>query len=122
MLQLGMKQNVEAEQLKRAFCQVIIQIAQQIPDSPTKDQILAFTPTLPHLKEVATTLISWVEDGELLWAYTGIGKFYVGQGAYTQGELWLDQCLTAVQARLGEKHLDVATSLNNLAELYRLTA
>lgn len=119
MLQLEVKQNVEAEQLKRAFCQVIIQIAKQIPDSPTKDQILAITPVLPHQKEVATTFISWINDEELFWAYTGVGKFYLGQGLYTEAEPWLDQCLAAVQVRLGEEHLDVATSLNNLAELYR---
>lgn len=108
MLQLEVQQNLEAERLKRSLCQVMLQVARQIPPTPTQQQILEVTPALPHLQEVAITLTQWVDDKELIWAFTGVAWFYQGQGAYGQAQPWYEQCLTAVQTRLGEEHPYVA--------------
>jgi tetratricopeptide (TPR) repeat protein len=48
----------------------------------------------------------------------GLGRFYEGQGAYAQALPYFKRCLSITQARLGEEHPDVATSLGNLAGLY----
>ncbi|WP_225885369.1 tetratricopeptide repeat protein [Leptolyngbya sp. KIOST-1] len=108
-----------ADGLKRGYCRAMVQVAQQIPYTPTRDQILAVTPAIPHLAEAATTWRAWLEDESLGWPFTGLGRFYGGQGAYGQAEPWWLDLLAVVRDRLGEAHPNVATSLNNLAELYR---
>jgi hypothetical protein len=52
----------EAEGLKRAYGQAMVQVAQGIPQTPTRDQILAVTAAIPHLAEAATTWQRWLED------------------------------------------------------------
>ncbi len=75
-----------AEALKQGYCQAMVQMAQQIPQTPTRDQILAVTAAIPHLAEAATTWQRWVEDESLIWPFTGLGRFYEGQGAYRQAK------------------------------------
>ena len=106
------------EGLKRAYGQAMVQVAQAIPQTPTREQILAVTAAIPHLAEAATTWQRWVEDESLIWPFVGLGLFYQGQGAYGQAEPWYRDCLAVTRDRLGEAHPDVATSLNNLALLY----
>ena len=74
---------------------------------------------IPHLTEVAENQLDVVSDENLYWAFTGLARFYNGQGLYSFAEPWLEQCLSTVQSRLGENHLSTATSLNNLAYLYK---
>jgi tetratricopeptide (TPR) repeat protein len=109
----------EAEGLKRAYDQAMVQMAQQVPQTPTRDQILAVTAAIPHLAEAATTWQRWLEDESLAWPFVGLGRFYAGQGAYGQAEPWYRDCLAVTRDHLGEAHPDVAASLNNLAILYK---
>ncbi|WP_233743244.1 tetratricopeptide repeat protein [Leptodesmis sichuanensis] len=109
----------ERADLPTAYCRQMVQIAQQIPQSPTRDQILTFTPLIPHLAEVTTTWLTSVADADLLWSFVGIARFYDGQGAYAQAAPWYERCLAACRDRLGADHPAVATSLNNLAYLYQ---
>ncbi|MBE9216352.1 tetratricopeptide repeat protein [Plectonema cf. radiosum LEGE 06105] len=51
--------------------------------------------------------------------FTGLANFYEGQGLYALAEPWRQQCVSVAKSRLGENHPHVATSLNNLAQLYR---
>ena len=106
--------------LPDTYCQQIVQIAQQIPTTTTRDQILTFTPILPHLIEAATTWLTAVADDNLAWSFIGIARFYEGQGAYAQAATWYEECLTVCRDRLGADHPDVAASLNNLAGLYQM--
>ena len=108
----------EAEVLKQHYCQAMVQMAQAIPQTPTRDQILAVIPAIPHIAEAATTWQRWVEDDSLISPFLGIARFYEGQGAYGQAEPWYQDCLTVTRDRLDETHPAVATSLNNLAGLY----
>ncbi|WP_372726704.1 tetratricopeptide repeat protein [Nostoc sp. TCL26-01] len=108
----------QAEEFKRSLCRVIVEVAQDIPDSPTLEQITAVTPAIPHVAEVANHLIQYVSDDDLLWPFIGNARFYYGQGLYNQAEPWYEQCLEITKKRLGEEHPSVATSLNNLAGLY----
>ena len=118
MLQLEVKQNTEAEQLKRQFCKVMAISAQQVPQTPTQGQILHLKPLIPHLMEATTTWLPSVADADLLWSFIGVARFYNGQGAYAQAAPWYEECLAVCRDRLGADHLAVATSLNNLAALY----
>mgnify|MGYP006284598619 CR=1 FL=1 len=108
----------DAHALKQRYCQGMVQIAQDIPQTPTREQIAAVTPAIPHLAEAATTWQPWLEDDSLIWPFVGLGRFYQGQGAYGQAEPWWKSCLTVTRNRFGDDHPAVATSMNNLAGLY----
>jgi len=108
-----------AEGRKRAYGQAMVQMAQQVPQTPTRDQILAATAVIPHLAEAATTWQRWLEDESLIWPFIGLWRFYRGQGAYGQAEPWQQMGLVVTRDRLGDDHRAVATSMNNLAGLYR---
>ncbi|BAZ25102.1 NB-ARC domain-containing protein [Kalymmatonema gypsitolerans NIES-4073] len=106
-------------ELKQAFAAALVAIAQEIPYSPTREFIESVQDAIPHLTEVAQNLINAVRNEDLISVFDGLGGFYEGQGLYALAEPWREQCLKVVQARLGEEHPHVATSLNSLAELYR---
>ncbi|WP_445635165.1 hypothetical protein NSTC745_07094 [Nostoc sp. DSM 114161] len=108
-----------AEELKQSFCKVMVAVAKDIPDLPTLQQINDVTPAIPHIAEVANHLIQYLSDDDLFWPFIGNARFYDGQGLYNQALPWYEKCIEVTKKRLGEEHPDVATSLNNLAELYR---
>ncbi|WP_298920317.1 NB-ARC domain-containing protein, partial [uncultured Nostoc sp.] len=94
----------QAEELKRSLCQVIVAVAQYIPDSPTLEQITAVSPAIPHIAEVAKNLIQYVSNDDLFWPFIGNARFYDGQGLYNQALPWYKQCLEITKKRLGEEH------------------
>ncbi|MBN4004467.1 tetratricopeptide repeat protein [Nostoc sp. LPT] len=108
----------QAEELKGWFCGVMIAVAKEIPETPTLEEINAVSLAIPHIAEVANNLIQYVSDEDVISPFVGLGRFYEGQGLYTQAEPWRTQCLSTAQNRLGDNHPDIATSLNNLALLY----
>ena len=112
------EQLADVETLKQGVCSAIVAIAKDIPDTPTQSDILAITPAIPHLMEVANNHKDYLNDEDLIWPFVGLGRFYHGQGAYEQALPWYQQCLSTVRERLGQEHPSVATSLNNLALLY----
>ncbi|NER97832.1 MAG: tetratricopeptide repeat protein [Symploca sp. SIO1B1] len=113
-----LEQLAEADKLKRVFCQVMAAEAEKIPKTPTRRKIAEVTPTIPHLVEAATTQKNWLNDENLIKPFIGLSRFYEGQGNYTQAVTWGEQCCLETKTRLGNKHPDVATSINNMAELY----
>ncbi|WP_085960673.1 tetratricopeptide repeat protein [Cylindrospermum stagnale] len=109
----------DADELKRDFCRVVVAVAQEIPQTPTQEQIASFTLDIPHLGEAATVQQNSLSDEDLIWPFVGLGRLYEGQGAYQQALPWREQCLSIARKRLGESHPSVASSLNNLAGLYK---
>jgi len=112
------KNLASRDEQKSSFCQVMVEVAQEIPETLTQNQITALTPAIPHLAEVAQNLTDAVSDENLIWIFTGLGAFYKGQGLYTLAQPWLEQCVSVVKSRLGDEHPVVALSYNNLAYLY----
>ncbi|MEO1006851.1 MAG: tetratricopeptide repeat protein, partial [Cyanobacteria bacterium J06638_38] len=110
----------QATKLKQKFCNVMTLRAQLISDTPTREEIQAFTIKIPHLTFVAQELTQYIDDEDLIEPYVGLGRFYQGQGLYNQAEKWFEQCLNCCQERLllASQHPSVADSLNNLANLY----
>jgi len=112
----------ENHQFRQAFVTSLLAIAKEIPSSPTQDLIASVAPAIPHLdmlsREMLGDILNLDEDNNLAWVFTGIARFYEGQGLYALAEDPLQRCLKATQELLGERHPDVATSLNNLAMLY----
>ena len=108
-----------ADLQKSNLCQAIVEIAKKIPYQTTLSDITRFIPYIPHLIETANFYLKSVDDDNLFRLFTSLGRFYQGQGAYSQALPWYEKCLSICQKRLGEEHTDVATSLNNLAALYK---
>jgi tetratricopeptide (TPR) repeat protein len=114
-----LEQLDQADNLKKAFAAAMAAKAKQISEKPTRELIDVLSPTIPHLEEVANSLIAYLSDEDLQEHLSYLGWFYQEQGFYTQAEPWLKQCLAITQRRCGSEHIAVAFSLNNLAELYR---
>lgn len=107
-----------AKSIKDSFCQVMVAVARQIPDSPSRDLIEAVTPAIPHVVEAVTVLRGLISEEDLIVSFDGLAWFYQSQGFYDQAAPWREQSLSLTQTRLGSDHPDVATQLNNLAWIY----
>jgi hypothetical protein len=55
-----MKAN-EVEQLKKAFVSTLVNLAKQIPETATHEQIVSVTLAVPHVEEVVVNLITFLE-------------------------------------------------------------
>jgi len=109
--------------LKAWFVFTIVQVAAQIPELPTHQQIKATAPAIPHIAEVIKNqdLSKFLNDEPPIIPFIpfiGLARFYKDQGLYDQAEPWLEQCLSITKARFGSDHTDVPTILNELAHLY----
>ena len=114
------RERLEAiEALKQSYCLAMVTVAQNIPQTPTRELIAGVSLAMPHLGEAATVLNAWLSDEDIDWPFIGLARYWEGQGAYAQAQPWWEQCLAVVRDRLGESHPSVATSYNNLAELYQ---
>lgn len=118
LLREKLEQLEQVIDIKQAFCQVMVAVAKQIPDEPTRELIEEVTPAMPHVAETATAWKDFLSDEDLIWPFVGLGRFYQGQGFYNQAAAWFEQCREVARTRLGEEHPDVAQSLNHLAFLY----
>jgi len=121
-LQWKLAQEPDINRLFReTFVISLLDIAKEIPQSPTRDLIARVTPAIPHLDMLSREMLEDIPNPEedLGWAFTGIAWFYEGQGLYALAEDPYQRCLDAVKKILGDRHPDVATSLNNLALLYK---
>ena len=112
------KESGEVEKMKRGLAAAMVAEAKQIPCPLTLELVGIFQPKIPHLQEVAKEMMEFVTDEDLIWPCIGLGGFYFGQGLYELAEPWFQQCKAVLETRLGKKHPDFATSLNNLALLY----
>ena len=121
-LQWKLAQEPETNRLFReAFVTSLLEVAKQIPQSPTLDLITNVAPAIPHLDMLGREMLGDIPNLEedLGWVFTGAARFYEGQGLYALAEDPYQRGLKATQELLGDKHPSVASSLNNLAELYR---
>ncbi|MFB2835285.1 tetratricopeptide repeat protein [Floridanema evergladense] len=120
-LQKRLDELTQAEEMKRNFAAQIVAVAKQIKYDTTRDDIIKFSPWIPHLEELMnldSDLIQYLKDEDIIKPFTGLGWFYEGQSFYQQAEVWLHQCVEVAKRRLGEKHSDFSDILNNLANLY----
>ena len=75
----------------------------------------------PHAELIAQTAdqAQIIEPTSRLMSVLGIYLHF--KGLYNEAEYWLNQALEIFEKSLGQNHPNVATSLNNLAELLRST-
>lgn len=109
----------EPDELSSKFCQAMVAIAQQIPESPNRKLILQVSPTTPHIAEAATQFCQMLDEQDFIQPFQALGRFYEGQGFCEQAESWADIFCRQAKSKLGSEHPIVATSLDNLAFIYR---
>ncbi|WP_287727887.1 tetratricopeptide repeat protein [Microcystis sp. M061S2] len=107
-----------AEPAKRRYCGIMAKKSAEMPQNPTVEIVEEFKPFLLHLQASVGEYSQYIADEDLFWSYTGLARYYEGQGLYAIAEPYCQACLTATRTHLGDNHPDVATSLNNLAGLY----
>jgi tetratricopeptide (TPR) repeat protein len=117
---IKLEQRVDRGQsIKTNFWQVMVEISKTIEQLPTTDLIEMVRESITHLEEGVRSWIDAITDEDLPWPFSGIGRFYEGQGNYSFAEPWRRYCLDIIQQRVGKEHLYLAMSQNNLAETYR---
>ncbi|MEL6263928.1 MAG: tetratricopeptide repeat protein, partial [Cyanobacteria bacterium J06626_6] len=119
---IKLDQREDADELKKTYCQLMVSLAQQMLETPTRALLQRMTPLMPHIEAAAIRWPAWLSNinGELMWPFFAMASFYEEQGAYTQAECWYKKSIAITKSRCGESHPDVATSLNNLAGLYKI--
>ncbi|MCY7334269.1 MAG: tetratricopeptide repeat protein [Pseudanabaena sp. CAN_BIN31] len=120
--QFQLKLHPEWLHLRQQLVGALLVIAKRIPQAPTLEKIAEVTPAIPHLEMMSREMLDDILNSkqDLSSIFEGIGIFYEGQGLYVLAEDPYERGLKATQELLGDCHLSVATSLNNLAELYLL--
>jgi tetratricopeptide (TPR) repeat protein len=114
-----MREAGQQEALRQGFVNVLMDIAREIPEQPTRQMLPDLEKVIPHLKIVTEKFLDVVSDDDLVWSFIGVARFYEGQGLYGLAEPWYERCVEVVQSALGEDHPDYAMSLNCMAILYR---
>ncbi len=115
-----LSESDSVEEMKRGICRVMVAVAKEIPETPIREQILAFEPAIPHLEEVGENLTDWLTDEDLILPFVGLGKFYKGQGFYQSAQPWFQKCLDINKSLFGNAHPNIATSFYHLGDLYSL--
>ncbi|NES80878.1 MAG: tetratricopeptide repeat protein [Moorea sp. SIO2B7] len=117
--QTKLSQLTEAESYRRSFCKTMATVASKVPEPPTTHkQILAVSFSVPHIEEAAKVLTDFLGDEDLYFIFAGLGRFYEGQGVYSQSAYWYEYCLSMTRELLGKEHPNIAHSLNNLGFIY----
>ena len=86
-------------------------VANQIDYQLTRQDVINFSPWIPHIEEVAINLAEFLSDEDLIRPFNRLGMFYEGQSFSQQAEVWYQQFGEVAKQRLGEEHPDFATIL-----------
>lgn len=117
--QMKLTESNLSEDLKTRYCQVMVNIAEEIPESATQSLILQMQPKIFHIAEAATSWSDYLSNEQLIKPFQGLGRFYQEQGFYDEAENWGKRCYAIVQNKLGSENLSVAMNLSQLAYVYR---
>ncbi len=106
-------------QLQRSFAETLTAVAKTIGTSLTQKDIPQFAETLPHLEIVANDFTHLLPDDDKTWPCKGLARVAEFQSRWQDAEHWYKKSLETSETQLGADHPETATSLNNLANLYR---
>ncbi len=107
-----------AAPLPQGFAQTMVQIAQTIPQTVTLEVRARVAEAVPHLEVVAAQWSEVLQGVDKLLCGISLARFYQSLNQGPESERCCRQALTISHAQLGPRHLDTATSMNNLASLY----
>ena len=115
-----LQERADAEILRSNFAVVLTAVAKTISYPVTLEVQERVKEALPHLEVVAEQWSHLLEDStDAMRSFTVLAWVAEEQSLWPEAEKWLKACLQMTEKRYGVDHPDTATSLNNLAELYR---
>ena len=106
-LQWKLAQEPDTNRLFReTFVMSLLDIAKQIPQSPTRDLIASVAPAIPHLDMLSREMLDDIPNPEedLFWAFEGIARFYKEKGIYQLAVDPYQRSLKATQELLEERY------------------
>lgn len=79
-----LRHSAPVSEFKRGFVAAMVRVAKQIPESPTRQQLHAVAPAIPHVLELVKdkNLLDLLREEDLIAPFQGLGWFYKGQGLY----------------------------------------
>ena len=107
--------------LQRGIIATGISVSKTIPEYPIKTDIERVYLAIPHLEFLSIEMLDDIPTSEedLVWTFYGVANYYRGQGQYASAIPSVENCLKAIEFRLGKDHPSVANILNGLAGLYK---
>ncbi len=120
--QFQLQQHPKWQSLRQQVAVSLLNISKGIEPVITTDRVKEVSPAIPHLDILGCELLDDIPNPEedLVWAFTGVARFYESQGIYKLAEDPLQRCLISARNKFGDFHLSVFGSLNNLASIYKL--
>ena len=110
----------QGDKLRQSVAQGLVGVANKVPETVTVEVVEGVQEALPHLVEAATHLTDWIEnDIDRIRLFTALGSIAQYQSRWKDAESWFQECVTFAQQRFGTNHPYTASSLNNLALLYK---
>jgi tetratricopeptide (TPR) repeat protein len=114
-----LKESGWAEGFKRGYSWAMAKEAVSFSYTSTCQQWERFSLVVPHLVEVADSMVDQVEDDALFYAFLGITSYYRAQGLHIQSELWCRRSIKECKQRLGGEHPNTLKAMGNLAVTLR---
>ncbi|MEL6816657.1 MAG: tetratricopeptide repeat protein, partial [Cyanobacteria bacterium J06598_3] len=111
--------DAKTKSLAKGFAEAMTAIAKTIPLVATLSDRARVLMAVPHLETVSAQWTAALDDDDKTWCCTGLARFYQSMSRWVEAERCCQRSLEIRKAELGERHPDTASSLNNLAELYR---
>ncbi len=94
-------------------------VAKTVPPTVTRSMLEQVSVAIPHWQGVAQAFTPLLSDQDALWPWFALGRVAEGQNRWGDAEKAYQACLTMTKQRFGSEYPNTATSLNNLALLYR---
>ena len=115
-----LKEMADAKKLKSLFCQVMVQVAKQLPQFPSRDQIIDFSKNRPHVEEVANKIEDHLSAGEQVHLFMGLGRSYEVESYYDKAIEWYEKSVSIAERQLADDLLIIIKTNNALAYAYFL--
>ncbi|MCC2695848.1 tetratricopeptide repeat protein [Nodularia sp. LEGE 04288] len=115
---LSIKNKFLAKNLKQIFYQVMVKESKKIPPNPTQQELENVKDSIPHFNKVVRDMKEDLEPKELVDLFTGLGRYYEGNGQYTEAKKQYENCLDTLKSSLGNQHPYIFKIQNSLAHIY----
>jgi tetratricopeptide (TPR) repeat protein len=119
-LQGKLAASTHAAGLQLGFAQTMTTIAKTIPPTATLSDRARVTAAIPHLEEVAARWTSVLGEDDKIGCCVGLARFYENLNLWAEAQRCWVRSLDISKTELGNRHPSTASSLNDLAGLYRL--
>jgi tetratricopeptide (TPR) repeat protein len=111
---------LEREGFMGSFTRQLTTIAKTVKQIVVVSERSWLLQILPHWI-VATNFTEYLPDDDKTWCCTALARLHESLSQFRDAEIWYLRSLAISEEQLGENHPDTASSLNNLAEFYRVT-